>query len=87
MRLAFAVQLDFFNPNGTRKRGNHDSIGILSAALLNLSPEIRNKPEYMYVAIIPGPHEADSDGISHYERPLMDVFVTGWGRGLHISPT
>ncbi|KAJ6547259.1 hypothetical protein B0H19DRAFT_893130, partial [Mycena capillaripes] len=59
MRLAFAVQLDFFNPNGTRKRGNHDSVGILSAALLNLPLEIRNKPEYMYISLIPGPHEPD----------------------------
>src|ERR1700761_266927 len=31
MRLPYALFLDFFNPNGNRKRGNHDSIGLLSA--------------------------------------------------------
>ncbi|KAF8235441.1 hypothetical protein L208DRAFT_1256987, partial [Tricholoma matsutake] len=36
VRLVFAMHVDFFNPNGTTKRGNHDSIGIMSLANLNL---------------------------------------------------
>ncbi|KAJ7080261.1 hypothetical protein C8R44DRAFT_653822 [Mycena epipterygia] len=87
MRLAFEVQLDFFNPNGTRKRGNHDSIGILSAALMNLDDDIRYKPDALYVSIIPGMNEPDVEEIPHYVRPLIDVFAVGWERGLHFSPT
>jgi hypothetical protein len=37
--LAFAIQTDFFNPNGTRC-GNHDSIGIISLVNLNLPKSI-----------------------------------------------
>lgn len=40
VRLAFALQVDFFNPNGTRVTGNHDSIGIISMANLNLPESI-----------------------------------------------
>ena len=40
IRLAFAMHVDFFNPNGTRKHGNHDSIGIISLANLNLPESI-----------------------------------------------
>ncbi|KAJ7143043.1 hypothetical protein C8R44DRAFT_866290 [Mycena epipterygia] len=87
MRLAFEVQLDFFNPNGTRKRGNHDSIGILSAALMNLDDDIQYKPDALYVSIIPGMNEPDVEEIPHYVWPLIDVFAVGWERGLHFSPT
>ncbi|KAJ7465192.1 hypothetical protein FB451DRAFT_949750, partial [Mycena latifolia] len=79
--------IDFFNPHGTRKQGNHDSIGILSVAIMNLDEDIRHKPENLYVSIIPGMNEPDVEEIPHFVRPLIDVFVVGWERGLHISPT
>jgi hypothetical protein len=87
VRLAFALQTDFFNPNGTRKRGNHDSVGIVSVALLNLPAEIRYKPENMYLSIIPGPREPDKEEFYHFLRPIIDEFVVGWDRGFHISRT
>jgi hypothetical protein len=86
MRLALEVQLDFFNPHGTSKRGNHDSIGIMSVAVLNLDEDIRYKPESMWFSIIPGKKEPNVDEISHYQRPLVDELVLGWERGIHISP-
>ncbi|KAF7324374.1 hypothetical protein MVEN_02647000 [Mycena venus] len=51
MRLPYAIFLDFFNPNRTTKRGNHDSIGLLSAVPLSLGNE-RNKPENIYLSIL-----------------------------------
>ncbi|KAJ7133858.1 hypothetical protein C8R46DRAFT_809056, partial [Mycena filopes] len=49
--------------------------------------EMRYKPEYTWLSIVPGRHEADVDAINHYSRPLIDVFEAGWKRGIHISPT
>jgi hypothetical protein len=37
--------------------------------------------------IIPGPNEPALDSISHYLTPIIDNFVIGWERGIHISQT
>ncbi|KAJ7087614.1 hypothetical protein B0H15DRAFT_949987 [Mycena belliarum] len=66
MRLAYQILLDFFNPHGMRKRGNHDSVGILGVVNLNLPEDIRYKPEYMWLSIILGPNEPDHDQIPSY---------------------
>jgi hypothetical protein len=87
MRLAFIMHTDFFNPSGTRKRGNHDSIGVLYLACLNLPVEIRYLPENMFLAIIPGPREPQTAEISHYLRPVIDECVAAWKPGLHLSKT
>ena len=88
VRLAFAIQTDFFNPNGTRKRGNHDSIGIISLVNLNLPENIRLQPEHVFLAgIIPGPREPEKEEISHFLRPVVDECLDSWERGLHISKT
>jgi hypothetical protein len=50
IRLAFAMHIDFFNPNGTRKCGNHDSIGIISLANLNLPPSVHPLPTRAYIS-------------------------------------
>ncbi|KIK51855.1 hypothetical protein GYMLUDRAFT_180874, partial [Collybiopsis luxurians FD-317 M1] len=87
IRLAFAIQVDFFNPNGTRKRGNHNSIGIISLANLNLPSDLRYKPEHLYMTIIPGPREPELDDLSHYLKPIVDQLLVGWERGFHLSHT
>jgi hypothetical protein len=88
MRLAFAIHVDFFNPNGTRKRGNHDSIGIISLVNLNLPESIRYDPENIYLAgVVPGPHEPCLEQINHFIRPIIDEFEIGWHRGFRISRT
>ena len=88
VRLAFVIQTDFFNPNGTRKRGNHDSIGIISLVNLNLPEDIRLCPEHIFLAgIIPGPREPEKEQISHFLRPIVDECVIGWDRGIHLSKT
>ncbi|THV04111.1 hypothetical protein K435DRAFT_584362, partial [Dendrothele bispora CBS 962.96] len=67
LRLGFALHMDFFNPNGTRKRGNHNSVGIISAANLALDPDVRYLPEYMFIGgIIPGPREPSAEQNDHF---------------------
>ena len=87
IRLAFIMHTDFFNPSGTRKRGNHDSIGVIYLACLNLPIEIRYLPESLFLAIIPGPREPQTAEISHYLRPIIDECVVTWKPGIHLSQT
>jgi hypothetical protein len=86
-RLAFIMHTDFFNPSGSRKRGNHDSIGVIYLASLNLPIEIRYLPENLFLAIIPGPREPEAAEISHYLRPIIDECVAAWKPGIHLSKT
>lgn len=87
-RLALAMQVDFFNPNGLTLRGASDSLGIVSIAILNLPPDIRYKPENLFLAsIIPGPKEPDYDQLSCYMEPIIDVCVVGWQTGFRLSRT
>ena len=87
VRLGFVMHVDFFNPNGVRERGNHDSIGVIPLALLNLPETLRYLPENMYLCLIPGPREPQRDEINHFTRPIIDEFDIGWERGFHVSHT
>lgn len=88
VRLALALQMDFLNPNGIRKRGNHDSISMISMANLNLPEHLRYQPEHIFLAgVIPGPKEPNVDEIPNFIRPLIDICLIGWERGIHISRT
>lgn len=88
VRLAFAMHVDFFNPNGNRKRGARESIGIISLANLNLPETIRYLPEHIFIlGIIPGPKEPVLEELNHYIRPIIDQLEIGWKRGFHISQT
>ncbi|KAF8234624.1 hypothetical protein L208DRAFT_1151017, partial [Tricholoma matsutake] len=85
--LVFAMHVDFFNPNGTMKHGNHNSIGIISLANLNLLSSACYKPENIYLAIIPGPHEPALEELNHFTQPIINELETGWKRGFHVSRT
>jgi len=87
MRLAFEILLDFFNPHGLKKRGNHDSVGILAVVNLNLPENLRYKPDFMWLSIILGPKEPNHDQIGSYLRPLIDTFIKGWKHGIRLSRT
>jgi hypothetical protein len=83
VRLLLALHVDFFNPNGTRKRGNHESIGLISLAILNLPEDIRYKPENLIlVGVIPGPREPNFDELQEYLRPVVDMCLVGWQPGI-----
>lgn len=84
----FSLNVDFFNPFGSG--GSHKSIscGIISMICLNLPPDIRYKPENMFLAgIVPGPKEPPLDCINPYLRPLVDDLVGFWDPGVHYSRT
>jgi hypothetical protein len=88
VRLAFAMHVDFFNPNGVRVSANSDSIGVISLANLNLPACVRYRPENVFlVGIIPGPRKPVETEINHFIRPIIDEFEIGWERGFHISKT
>jgi hypothetical protein len=86
MRLAFSLSFDNFPPFGSRKRSNNSSIGVLKATCLNLPEAVRDKPENIAVAIIPG-QAPKGEHINPYLRPWIDVGVLGWTRGIHFSST
>lgn len=86
-RFVFTLNIDFFNVEGMRIRGASTSCGLISLVCLNLAPEIRYKPENMYVCIIPGPKEPSLTELNHYMRPIINHFVQGWDRGIHFSRT
>ncbi|KAL5524994.1 hypothetical protein ACEPAF_8863 [Sanghuangporus sanghuang] len=72
-RLAFSLNVDFFNIHGNRAGGTATSCGIISLACLNLPPEMRFRRENLHiVGIIPGPHEPNLEAINAYTRPLID---------------
>jgi hypothetical protein len=87
-RYAFALHVDFFNPEGMNVRGASTSCRIISMACLNLPLDIRYKPENMYLAgIIPGPKQPSLENLNHYIRPLMNDLVDAWERGIKFSKT
>jgi hypothetical protein len=86
-RLMFSLCVDFFNPEGTSRRGKHTSVGIISVACLNLPGDIRYRPENMWIDIIPGPREPALTELNHYMRPLIDEMLVSWTRGIQLSRT
>ncbi|KIN96829.1 hypothetical protein M404DRAFT_32877 [Pisolithus tinctorius Marx 270] len=87
-RYAFALHVDFFNPEGMNLRGASTSSGIISMACLNLLLNIRYKPENMYLAgIIPGPKQPSLENLNHYVHPLILDLATSWERGVWYSRT
>ncbi|KAJ7018001.1 hypothetical protein C8F04DRAFT_1278458 [Mycena alexandri] len=44
-------------------------------------------PENLYVSILTGPNGPHKDHINPYLRPPVDIGVTGWERGIHLSKT
>lgn len=87
-RLAFALNVDFFHPEGISIHAAAVSCGIITMACLNLPVNIRYKPENLYLAgIIPGPNEPPLTSLNYYLRPLIDDLVASWERGHHFSRT
>jgi len=85
-RYLFTINIDFFNIEGMRVQGASTSCGLISMVCLNLFPEIRYKPENMYVAsIIPPPHEPSTTELNHYTKPVIDTLVDLWKDGVQYS--
>jgi hypothetical protein len=86
-RFAFALHIDFFNPEGLGIHTASTSCGIISMACLNLPVHQRYKPQNMYICVIPGPKEPSLTELNHYIKPLIDDMVLSWTRGVYFSRT
>lgn len=83
----FSLNVDFFNPHGN-STGKSISCGMIALICLNLPPDLRYKPENMFLAgIIPGPREPPLTCINHYIRPLVDDLIDFWTPGIWYSRT
>jgi hypothetical protein len=80
--------VDYFNPLGNKQAGKKKSIGLISLVCLNLPPEMRYKPENMFLfGIIPGPNEPPLTCLNHYLRLLVDMLLEFWYNGIRFSRT
>ena len=87
-RLAFSLNVDFFNVEGVRVRGATTSCGVISCACLNLPLDIRYKAENMYLAgIVPGPDEPRGDQLNYFLDPLINDMLDSWEHGILFNHT
>ena len=87
-RYAFSLCVDYFNPLGNKQAGKKKSVGMVSLVCLNLSPELRYKPENMYLyGVIPGPNEPPLDCLNHYLQYLVDELEDFWDPGVQFTRT
>jgi len=87
-RYVFSLCIDYFNPLGNKQAGKKKSIGLISMVCLNLPPEMRYKPENMFLfSIIPGPNEPSLACFNHYLHILIEELLEFWHSGIRFSRT
>ena len=87
-RYVFSLCVDYFNPLGNKQAGKKKSVGLISMVCLNLPPELRYKPENMFLfGVVPGPHEPPLDCLNHYLSYLIDELLKFWHTGICYSRT
>ncbi|KAF8185885.1 hypothetical protein K438DRAFT_1973726 [Mycena galopus ATCC 62051] len=83
--IVLSASVDYYPPRGSTIHSSSASIGVMKVSCENLPVHERNEPENVYVAILPGPKAPKGEHINPYLRPVIDIAVAGWERGIHIS--
>ena len=86
-RLVFSLNVDWFNIFRSTNRGSTTSTGVMCLSCLNLPKDMRFRPEYMYVAIIPGPKVPVDDQMNHFLRPLVESIRQTFYQSLFLYST
>jgi hypothetical protein len=87
-RYIFSLCVDFFNSLGNKQAGKKKSIGLISLVCLNLPPDMRYKPENMFLfGVVPGPKEPLLACLNHYLHYLVNEFLEFWFPGVRFSRT
>lgn len=85
-RFCFALNVDGFNVEGMRIRGPTKSCMLISAICLNLPPNLRHNPVYIYVTGII-PKSPSLTQLNHYMKPVVDQILEAWEPGVRFSRT
>ncbi|KAJ3567228.1 hypothetical protein NP233_g6497 [Leucocoprinus birnbaumii] len=84
-QLAFSLNMDGFNPFTNKQAGKQISTCGIYLVCLNLPPELRYRPENVFlVGVVPGPSEPHVHQINHILKPLVDIFIVLWEKGVYL---
>ena len=79
--LGFMLNIDWFQPF----KFSPYSVGAIYISVMNLPRKERFKLEnIMLVALLPGPHEPDAEGLCNYIKPLVDELLQLWEHGFEV---
>ena len=88
LRLVWSISIDGFNPLKNKIAGKTISTSSVAMVCLNLPPSLRYAPENIYLyAALPGPREPSTLEMNHLIRPLVDMLVVNYDKGVHYSRT
>ncbi|TFY82685.1 hypothetical protein EWM64_g1325 [Hericium alpestre] len=87
-RLVFSLNVDGFNPFGTKAAKQSVSVTGIYMVCLNLPPHLRYLPENMYlVGVVPGPSKPSHGELNHFLALLVDDLLPFWTPGVFLSRT
>jgi hypothetical protein len=88
LRLLWSLSIDWFNPRGNKAAGKSVSTGSIVMACLNLPPNLRYKPENLFlVGVIPGPREPSVEEVAHFIEPVVEMLQKSWREGTKFACT